>query len=345
MKVCIPIEFAPHGGGFYFLQALVAYFESIGWQVSNRLSDKYDVLFTNHWMVSRREILEAVRHNPRLRIVQRIDGAAQDYGREDDADVRQRAVNMLADLTIFQSAYCRFSTREKFPVIVQDGPIIHNPVDVERFTPEGPRHSFPQKKMVASSSWSVNPLKGAAQVYAVAKANPEVGFVLAGNYPDAPELDNLHVPGVLDHEELASVLRSCDTLLTFSQNEACPNHVLEALASGLPVLYTDSGAMGEVIGEAGLPVTVEDFEKKLEALLADKNEYSRRARQRSLQHFHPEIIFPQYVQHIQKTLESPPHIPVIWRLLVAWTDWGVQKVNWLFSGIRFHTLRLPGKKR
>ena len=343
-RVCIPIEFAAHGGGFYFLQSLVAYFESIGWQVTDKLSDKYDLLFTNHWMVSRREILEAVRHNPQLRIVQRIDGAAKDYGREDDADIRQRAVNKLADLTIFQSAYCHFSTREKFPVIEQNGPIIHNPVDVELFNPEGPQRSFPHEQLVASVSWSVNPLKGAAQVYAVAKANPDVGFILAGNFPDAPDLPNVHVLGVMDREELATVLRSCDALLTFSQNEACPNHVLEALASGLPVLYTDSGAMAEVIGEAGLAVSVENFPEQLEKVLADKENYSQQARQRAIEHFHPEVIFPQYIEYIQQALQNPTKTPVVWRLLLAWFDWSIQKINWFFSGIRFHALRLLGKR-
>ena len=345
MKVCIPIEFAPQGGGFYFLKSLIAYLESIGWQVTNKLSDSYDVLFTNHWMVSRREILEAIRQNPRLRIVQRIDGAAQDYGRSDDADELQSAVNKLADLTIFQSAYCHFSTREKFPVIKQDGPIIHNPVDIEFFNPDGERRAFPQEKLVASTSWSNNPLKGAAEVYAVARANPKVGFVLAGNYPDAPELENVHALGVLDRGELAVALLSCDALLTFSQNEACPNHVLEALASGLPVLYTDSGAMAEVIGEAGLPVTVENFGKQFEHLLADKQQYSQIARQRSINHFHPDIIFPQYIKHIEKGLHTPTTIPIIWRLFRAWIDWGMQKFSWLLQGIRFHTLRLFGQNK
>jgi len=317
MKVCIPIEFKPQGGGFHFLQLLSTYLIDQGWLVTKRLEDHYDILFTNHWQVSRLQILHAIRHNLEVRIVQRIDGAAQDYGRSGKADVRQHRVNLLADLTIFQSHYCRYSTREKFPVIVQDGPVIHNPVDVELFCPEGPRLSFPQSVRVACVTWSTNPLKGAASIYAVARHNRQIGFVLCGHYSDMPDLPNLHRLGILGREELATVLRSCHLLLTFSQNEACPNHVLEALASGLPVLYHDSGAMSEVISDPGLPVTVESFAVQLAQIMDQREQLSLQARQRAMTHFHPQIILPRYVEEMQAVLRRPTTVSLARRRWLA----------------------------
>ena len=320
MRICIPIEFKPEGGGYHFLQALSSFLSEQGWTITKRVGSRYDILFTNHWMVSRSQILHAIRHNPRVRIVQRIDGAAQDYGRHDDADHRQRQVNLLADLTIFQSHYCRYSTREKFRVIVHDGPVIHNPVDVELFRPEGPKLSFSESVRVVCATWSTNPRKGAASIYAVARRNPQVGFILCGRHPDAPDLPNLHCLGVLGREELARALRSCHVLLTFSQNEACPNHVLEALASGLPVLYHDSGAMSEVIGNCGLPVTVEDFAIQLEQVMDRWTELSLQARQRALNHFHPQRVFSQYVDAMQAALQRPTTVPLAHRLWLAWSE-------------------------
>ena len=66
MKVCIPIAFQPHGGGFHFLKLFEAHLTGAGWEICRSASDPHDVLFTNHWMVSRSDILKAVRHNPRL---------------------------------------------------------------------------------------------------------------------------------------------------------------------------------------------------------------------------------------------------------------------------------------
>jgi glycosyltransferase involved in cell wall biosynthesis len=320
VRVCIPIAFRPEGGGFYFLRALAEHLGRAGWGVTAELRDRYDLLFTNHWLVPAADVLRAIRRNPDVRVVQRVDGAARDYGREDDADERQARVNRLADLTIFQSRYCRTSTRETFRVIARDGPVIHNPVDVELFAPEGERQEFPEPVRVACTSWSTNPRKGAAEVYAAARGHPALGFVLCGNYPDAPDLPNLHRLGVLGRPELARALRSCQALLTFSRNEACPNHVLEGLASGLPVLYAESGATPELVGDCGLPVSLEGFGEALGRLLARREELSLRARERALALFHPERIFARYRDVLEQALARPTAVPRAARLRRAWAD-------------------------
>ncbi len=318
MRVCIPVEFQPQGGGFYFLDAFADYLRRIGSEVSKDLEGTYEVLFTNHWMTSYADILRAIRRNPTVCIVQRIDGAAQNYGRDAEADQRQAQVNKIADLTIFQSKYARYSTREKFPVIKQDGPVIYNPVNLDIFNPDGERRKFPGSSQVVCVTWSKNPYKGLAEIYRVVTEHPEIDFVMCGSFEDAPELSNVHKLGQLDRSELATALRSCQALLTFSRNEACPNHVLEALACGLPVLYEDSGAMREVVGDCGLPVTVDDFAKHLNKVLADRERLSVAARQRALENFNPQVNFHQYIQAIQARLTRPSHVPFVLRTAIAW---------------------------
>lgn len=136
--------------------------------------------------------------------------------------------------------------------------------------------------------------------------------MLCGRYPDAPSLPNVHVMGVLGRDELAKTMRSCDVLLTFSENEACPNVVLEGLASGLPVLYKHSGATPELVGGCGLPTEVDNFREQLSCIRSVRVELSRKARERALTHFHPELIFTRYVQEIQRALERPA-IEKVWR--------------------------------
>ena len=318
VRMCIPIEFKPHGGGFYFLQSLEEYLRTKEWLITREIKGAYDLLFTNHWMTPKRDILKAFRYNPQVRIIQRIDGAAQDYGRDPEADLRQSEVNQLADLTIFQSEYCRFSTRKKFPVISQDGPVIHNPVDINIFKPNGSRRKFPRKHQVACVTWSTNLMKGAANVYTVAKLNPTIDFVLCGNYLDVPDLPNIHTLGLLGREELASALRSCHVLLTFSRNEACPNHVLEALACGLPVLYDDSGAMAEVIGDCGLPVTTENFSSQFREISSTIKAGSINARDRAIELFSPEVILPRYALAFQNALAGSSKVSIFRRKLMVW---------------------------
>lgn len=318
MNVCIPIEFKAQGGGFYFLKNFETYLVQRGHRILKNIGDNYDLLFTNHWMVPRREILQAFRRNPNVRIVHRIDGAAQDYGRDPEADERQRAVNELADLTIFQSEYCRYSTREKFCVIKQDGPVIHNPVDISLFRPDGKNRRFEFRYTLAVVSWSTNPMKGVRQIYQVARENPDIGFAMCGNFSEKPNFPNLIWLGVLNRHELAEVLRSCFALVTFSQNEACPNHVLEGLSSGLPILYLDSGATGEVVGNAGLPVTADTFRREFDRVIERRDKFSAAARLRAERAFDPQAQFSKYEHAIQGALNQSPRVSLTRRKALTW---------------------------
>jgi glycosyltransferase involved in cell wall biosynthesis len=317
-RICIPIEFRAEGGGFYFLQLFERFLQESSWEITRDVSDRFDFLFTNHWMTPVKEIMRAIRANPTVRIVQRIDGVAQDYGREPGADFHQAEVNRLADLTIFQSQYARFAAREKFSVIRSDGPVIHNPVDVNIFAPREISIANGKPRVICVS-WSTNSMKGAAQIFAVARANPDINFVLCGNFPEAPPLENVQTLGVLDRADLAAAYRSCEILLTFSKNEACPNHVLEALASGLPILYEDSGAMFELIKDCGLAVSVETFRQKYDEVYSKLRPLSTEARKRALQFFRPEAVLPRYIQAMEGILENPAGVFTSLRFALAWS--------------------------
>lgn len=328
-RICIPIEFRPQGGGFYFLDQFSGYLEKHSWFVTRDLDEEYDVLFTNHWMTPYPSLMRAVRRNPDVRLVQRIDGAAQNYGRNAEADKQQAKVNTIVDLTIFQSNYARYSTRELFPIIGQDGPIIYNPVDLTTFKPEGEAVPLMGQHRIVCVTWSTNPMKGMADIYSVAAQHPEIDFYLCGSFEDAPKQKNLHLTGLLGREELAKTLRSCHALLTFSKNEACPNHVIEALASGLPILYGDSGAMKEVIGDAGLPVTLENFGETFLALMRSRKEFSHKAAERATKMFSPETNLGTYVEVITGALKNATHLPRVWRSTLAWSYPVKQKLGWV----------------
>ena len=321
MRICIPLQPKLQGGGNNFIANFLKYLDARGIRHTEHISDRYDVLFTLHWVMEYEGILAGVRRNPRVRIVHRIDGSAEDYGREqpESVDTTQKLINRLADLTIFQSEYCRHSTREKFPLIVHDGPVIYNPVDVEQFRPDGETINLQETVNVACATWSTNPMKGARSLYAAAQANPDIGFIMCGRYPDAPTLPNVHIMGMLGRDALARTLRSCDILYFPSENEACPNVVLEALASGLPVLYKDSGATPELVADCGLPAEVGTFREQLESVMEQKDVLAALARERAVAEFNPDLVLSRYVYEIERALERPTDTPVKERRKIAWS--------------------------
>ena len=322
--LCIPIPHRDEGGLYTFLANFRAYLDTAGIPHTERLDDPFDVLFVNSWVVPADVVRSVKAERPDVRVVHRVDGAARDYGRYGGADAAQRAVNRVADLTIFQSEYARFSCREKYRVISSDGPVIHNAVDVGRFHPaaSAPRSDRPR---VACVTWSTNAKKGAAGIAALVRRHAEYQFVLCGRYETVADAPNVERHGPLRHDALADVLRSCHVLLFLSENEACPNVVLEGLASGLPIAYRHSGGVPELVGDAGEPVAVdESFAATMAALMGAWPDRSRTARARALEHFAPGVIFPRYLEAIARCsprpavrMSSRPAVPGVPRVLAS----------------------------
>src|SRR5688572_22782328 len=142
MKLCVPVPDAPQGGMYSFFRNFRKYLEGAAVSVTDDVDGDYDVLVANSWVVPEAVVARAKRARPRLKVLHRIDGSAADYGRDAGADVRQALVDLLADATVFQSAYGREVTRGR-SIISCDGPIVHNAVDVDRFHPEGARLPLP----------------------------------------------------------------------------------------------------------------------------------------------------------------------------------------------------------
>lgn len=299
MRLCLPFA-APGvgGGGYRFLHTFEAWLSQhdIPWHRS--LVRRADVLFVNSWHVHPVKAFGwKLWHGSHGGIVQRLDGWPPDYGRTDGIEKRLRHLNTMAEVTIYQSYYAKRRLRG---LGFKDGPVIYNPVDTAVFTPEGERHLMRHPEpMVAVMGWSTNPLKGMEHVWNLAGAHPDIRFVLIGRF-ERPmrtlRMVNIHEIGhVRDPKEIAAVLRSCDALVTFARNEACPNHVLEAMACGLPVLYRDSGATKELVGKAGLDTTEETFAYNVEHLLDHRELFPEWARRRALD-FATDEIFPKYLE-------------------------------------------------
>ncbi len=70
--------------------------------------------------------------------------------------------------------------------------------------------------------------------------------------------DAISFSGSYTQETAPEVYRRADAYVMTKHNDPCPNTVLEALACGLPVLYSDSGGVGELVGDCGVALTCEE---------------------------------------------------------------------------------------
>ncbi len=83
--------------------------------------------------------------------------------------------------------------------------------------------------------------------------------------------------GEVAHEALPEIYRSHDAFVLPSRNEGMSNTLLEAMASGLPVVVTNVGGTAELVNENGFVVAVDDVQGLRSAIRRLRDNISARA--------------------------------------------------------------------
>jgi glycosyltransferase involved in cell wall biosynthesis len=154
---------------------------------------------------------------------------------------------------------------------------IPNGFDVERFKPDSALGREVREELGLSPATTVighvarfHPIKGHATLLAAApdvlREHPDARLVLCGDgvSREDPELRALVEPLgdralVLGRrDDVPRLLNAFDFAVSSSSGEALPLAVGEAMASGLPMVATDTGDSAELVGETGLIVPVGD---------------------------------------------------------------------------------------
>jgi glycosyltransferase involved in cell wall biosynthesis len=174
-----------------------------------------------------------------------------------------------ADHVVFQSAFCKLASDHFYGAREDRFEILHNPVDTRRFTPE-PAPARPLTLLLAGNQYQRYRVGRALEALAeVRRAVPDARLAITGAIsfsPDAPAelaalvralgLDEaVELTGPYTQRQAPAVLRRGDVLLHTKYNDPCPTVVLEAMACGLPVVYSASGGTPELVGDdAGIGI-------------------------------------------------------------------------------------------
>jgi 1,2-diacylglycerol 3-alpha-glucosyltransferase len=174
----------------------------------------------------------------------------------------------------------------------------------------------------------------------VASAYPEARLLLVG---EGPERDNLEdqvsrsglrgrvaFTGLVEYADLPAYLATADAFVTASVSEVHPLSVIEAMASGLPVLGIASPGIEDTIEDGLTGYLASDdiaaFTAKMTRLVAERQsreEMSRRARQ-AAEEYAIERTSARLMEHYEKlVLERPRRerrAHLLWRRVVdRWT--------------------------
>ena len=105
----------------------------------------------------------------------------------------------------------------------------------------------------------------------------------------------------------AELARDVSVFLLPSTQEGLPGALIEAMASGLPAIVTDIGAMGRVVRQAGcgwvLPADPEAIGKAVEKLWSDRQlwtDYSAAARRYAREHCDIDVVAHVYIRALER---------------------------------------------
>lgn len=269
MKICLPFRPGASGGPSVFYRKFREGAESLGLTIVDHPSPDCNALLAIIAAHPRTLLLARARRIP---ILQRLDGVYYPaiVGR------RWRHLNLpawvtyrfFADRVIFQSEYSRRQVIHFFGAARVPHGIVYNGVDTNHFSPQGERADWGYGEValtllstfrredellpVLQAFRLIQSRHTALRLAVVGRIDPALSH-LTESYDDVCWL------GEVPNRGLPKIYRRASFLLSSKLRAPCPNVVIEAMASGLPVACYDSGSHGELLGdEAGVIAPLAD---------------------------------------------------------------------------------------
>ncbi len=217
-----------------------------------------------------------------------------------------------ADHVLYQSQFCRQAASRFLGDRAGPSEILYNAIDTAAFapapaSPPGPFAILVTGRIDPHQSYR---LVQAIEGLAVARRSGlEAVLRVAGAIAPAVEAEAhqaiarlgiagaVSLSGVYRPAEAPAHYRQAHAYLTLTHQDACPSAVIEALASGLPVIHPTSGGTPELVAEAGIALpTGEDWRRPLIpsaaeigqamlAMAAARDRLAPLARTRAVAHF------------------------------------------------------------
>jgi glycosyltransferase involved in cell wall biosynthesis len=219
-----------------------------------------------------------------------------------------------ADYVFYQSAFCRKSADRFLGERPGPGEILYNAIDTRVFSPGTDASESPRRFRLLVTGKIDDHLfyRLDSTMRGVAEARRQgldcelqiAGWIAAAPLAGARALaHDLGLSGVVafsgpyTQEEAPAIYRQADAYVMTKHNDPCPNTVLEALACGVPVLYSDSGGVAELVGPCGIGLPCEESWEEpktpepqaigagMLAIAADRAELATAARARAVERF------------------------------------------------------------
>ncbi len=221
-----------------------------------------------------------------------------------------------AAFIVFQSEFCKLGAEKFLGKSASPSQVIYNPVDTNLYQPvKKPISRRGPVLLLGGNQYEQYRFETALQVLKqVSMLLPETNLLITGNLWGENQQVSMELAkqtlrelgvenkvefiGTYSQESAPKIFQRADILLHTKYNDPSPNLIAEALASGLPVVYSASGGVPELVGpDAGIGIQVDRSWEKISTpdpqLMAESianiwgshQKYADAARQRAVEQF------------------------------------------------------------
>lgn len=237
-----------------------------------------------------------------------------------------------ADYVVYQSRFCKEGADKYLGPFQGEYRILYNPVDTEIFVPATEKAASLRLLLTGSHHHFYRVQRVIEALALLIGEIPEVTLSIAGRYvwqtkqeealQEAEELakrlgvtDHVEFLGAYSQEQAVGLLQNAHILIHPKYNDPCPRLVVEGMACGLPVVYSASGGVPELVGEeAGVginapldwqadhPPKAEDICQAVLQIWSDYTVYSQAARSRAVARFDLQFWLRQHKEIFEKVM-------------------------------------------
>ena len=181
-----------------------------------------------------------------------------------------------ADYVFWQSNFCKKAADRFLGERLGRGEILYNAIDTKKFYPVRQNADNLFKLLITGNIRKENNYRIYSVLEAVkevVKTNKYIHLYIAGIIEDFNflnyEVDKLNIRkfvtfiGPYSQTEAPNIYQKVNAYITMSFQDNCPSAVIEAMSCGLPILYSSSGGIPELVGKnSGIGLKVpEDWAK------------------------------------------------------------------------------------
>ena len=234
----------------------------------------------------------------------------------------------LADYVLYQSQFSKKASEKYLGKRLGAGEILYNAVDTSYFLPKKNLDKY-FTFLITGNIRKKSNYRILSIIYALSNLGNEyknikvniAGYIEDKNYLlniiDTLSLEeNITFLGKYSQKEAPYIYNTADAYITMAYNDNCPSAVIEAMSSGLPILYSASGGIPELVDKEsgiGLKVTESwiktqipkqsDIQEGIKKIIENKNTMSQSARFRAIKYFDIKNWITKHNQIFEKLLK------------------------------------------